>query len=500
MTPLLLVSLLAAHAADDPWADASTRDLHGYVRAVSLDVRGVVPSAEELAAIEAAGTLDDATLDAWLASAAFTDIVVARHQERFWNVLELNVMNSRRLSRRNGIYFVSSRANAMRGQRQLHCGEAEAEVDAENRPLSWTDNGDGSISEGWVWVSPYWDPDNPVQVCALDAQTQLVSDAGVDCSTPSAQSDPTCGCGPDLQWCMPVAVEDEIEAAFESDIDKRVRQMLDSDAPYSTIFSGNTLYVDGASAHFFRHLAAFRPDDYESPVDIATLPELDYADRTLTPVALPDHHAGVLTAPGWLLRHQTNRGRANRFYGGFLCSEFLPTESAPASTDIDALPTPNLQVRDGCLDCHTRLEPWAAYWGRWAQAGAVHLPADTHPIFDDDCVNCRNSCSDVCDDHYITEAGHPDETAWVGTFQPYAFLLHDDAANPGAGPLAWVERARTDGSLAGCAVRQTTDWLLHATPDDAAVGDWSDAFSADEDYRSLVRAVVTSPAYWGGVQ
>jgi len=496
----LLVLLLGA---DDPWADASTQDLHGYARAVSLDLRGVVPSTDELAAIEAAGTLDDTTLDAWLHSEEFVQVVVEKHRERFWNVLELTLLNSRRITRRSNIHFVSSRARTLRGLSQTHCGDFEADVDEHNRPLSWQDNADGSISEGYVWVAPYWDPDNPVQVCALDAQTALVSDSGTDCSTEDGHSDDGCGCGPSLQWCFDSREEDRIEAAIATDLDLRVRAMLESNAPYSTLFTGDNIYMDGASAHFYRHLVHFRTDDYDSPVPVSSIPDIDYASENFVAVPLPDYHAGVLTAPGWLLRHQTNRGRANRFYGGFLCSEFLPATGGESSLDAAELPTPDLQARTGCLDCHARLEPWSAYWGRWTQAGSRYLAEDTHPSFSIECAECEGSgarCSDTCDDHYITVAGHPDEEPFIGTFQPYAFLYDDKAEHPDLGPLAWVDKARADGSLAQCAVTQATDWLLH---EDARTHDleaWSAEFAADEDYRSLVRQVVTSTSYWGGAE
>jgi hypothetical protein len=211
----------------------------------------------------------------------------------------------------------------------------------------------------------------------------------------------------------------------------------------------------------------------------------------------------VLTAPGWLLRHQTNRGRANRFYGGFLCSEFLPASSAADSLSVADLPTPDLQVRDGCLDCHARLEPWAAYWGRWAQAGAGHLAEPSYPIYSVECAECVASgarCSNTCSDHYITEAGHTDEEPFVGTFRPYAFLVADKVENPDDGPLAWVDRARADGSLAQCAVTSTTDWLFEHDPREADIAEWADAFAVEEDYRALVRRVVTSPSYWGGAE
>ena len=48
---LLWPALLLLLGASDPWVDASTQDLHGYARAASLDLRGVVPTSHELAAI-----------------------------------------------------------------------------------------------------------------------------------------------------------------------------------------------------------------------------------------------------------------------------------------------------------------------------------------------------------------------------------------------------------------------------------------------------------------
>ena len=48
-------------------------------------------------------------------------------------------------------------------------------------------------------------------------------------------------------------------------------------------------------------------------------------------------------------------------YEGFLCSTFVP----PAGGIIDeGVSTPDLSLKRGCADCHARLEPWRAYWGR----------------------------------------------------------------------------------------------------------------------------------------
>ena len=34
------------------------------------------------------------------------------------------------------------------------------------------------LDEGWVWVTPYWDPSTPIKVSAFDARTNLVSETG----------------------------------------------------------------------------------------------------------------------------------------------------------------------------------------------------------------------------------------------------------------------------------------------------------------------------------
>ena len=67
---------------------------------------------------------------------------------------------------------------------------------------------------------------------------------------------------------------------------------------------------------FFTYLAPF-DRNLESPLPIEELPDLTYTDEQWVEIDLPEHSAGLLTSPAWLLRHQTNRGRANRIYSGF---------------------------------------------------------------------------------------------------------------------------------------------------------------------------------------
>ena len=49
-----------------------------------------------------------------------------------------------------------------------------------------------------------------------------------------------------------------------------------------------------------------------------------FGDDTWAPVDRKGLHAGVLTLPGYLLRFQTDRGRANRMRITMTCEYFVP--------------------------------------------------------------------------------------------------------------------------------------------------------------------------------
>lgn len=500
---MFLPGLALLIGAGDAWVDAASQDLHGYARSVSLDLRGVVPTAAELQAIEDAGTLEESLIDEWMGTTEFEEVVIGHHRDRFWNELEINLLNRRRLVNRDGVLTSITRSRYTRGAVQTECGVFEATVDELNRPLSWETNDDDSRSEGYVMVAPYWDPENPVEVCAYDAQLVEVSASGVDCTSEDAHFEPDCGCGPNLQWCIVTAVENEMEAAMSADLNERVRHMLGSGEGYGSLFDGDTMFVNGPSAHFFRHIGPFSPNDYQSPVPIESLPDIDPNDANFHPVALADHHDGVLTAPGWLLRHQTNRGRANRFYGAFLCSDFIPPEVGISGLAATVVPSPDLQMRDGCLGCHARLEPWSAYWGRWAEAATRYWSPEEIPAYSEECATCAISgigCSDFCEDYYVVETVHADQLPYIGWALPYAFLADDKATHPDLGPLGWVDKTVDSGQFGQCAVEKASDWLLNSNAAEADLDAWAEAFTADDDYRAMVKRIVMSPSYWGGAR
>lgn len=489
-----------AMAGGDPVIELTS---HERARAASLDLRGVVLDTDELDALEAAGGLTDEMIEAWLASDGFVDQAVRHHQAIFWNELAISLLFNRRLRTSDDIWYRQAASLYSRGERNLGCSDYEADVDAEGMPQSWIETEDGFIDEGWVWVEPYWEPGTEIKVCAYDALTAESTSLGVDCTTgDDAWREVECGCGPNLEWCLPNSIRSAIEDAMVADLDQRVRSVMESGAAYETLLSGTVGYVNGPLAHFYRHLAPF-DSELAGAVDPAIVPDVDILDETTwVPLDLGEHHAGALTAPGWLLRHQTNRGRANRFYGGFLCRDFIPPEGGIGGLETD-VPTPDLTLREGCQDCHARLEPWAAYWGRWQEAGMAWRSPELYPAFDQGCADCAiydegRGCDDHCDDYYLVSITHGDEVPYAGWLSTYAFLEPDQLDHPDRGPLGWVGDALDDSGLASCAAQNAADWLLGdaglATEEELSA--WADAFAAGgNDYRSVYRAIVTSERY-----
>ncbi len=502
----MLLFLAATAWADDPTCpDAEGLvDAHAHLRALSLDLRGVVPTPEEHAAVEA-GAVPEELIDGWLASPEFAERAVRFHRALLWN----NVTNvellatSASLSSQDGIYWQRNRADEYRGAPDTHCGDFEATLDTQGRPIP-VDQGDGTVREGWAWVEPYWDPDTPLKVCAFEAQTRAVTAIGTDCATTAAFSDPACGCGPNLSWCGLSSVHDAVVEAMSDEVDHRVRANVLEDRSWLDLLTGSSGFVNGPMVDFYQHRRGL-PSGVrftEAPLDVDALPDLEWTeDGTWVEVDLGPQHSGVLTSPAFLLRFQTGRARANRFYNAFLCQPFQPPEGGIPYVD-DAAPSLDLSTRDGCKYCHALLEPSAAYWGRWAQGGAGYLDPGEFPAYSESCFQCATGlvdCSEECTTSYLTSSLSGEQDEYLGWLNAYVFLEERHQANVEHGPELLVEQGVADGRVPRCAAEQAATWLLGrpVEPEDDA---WLDALAADfvgSDYswRSLVKAVVTSETY-----
>ena len=82
-TMLAMAFVARVHAETDP-SDLVLSPTE-QARAMSIQVRGVVPTLEELEVIQSAGGVDETLLDSWLATPEFEQQVVRHHQSLFWN-------------------------------------------------------------------------------------------------------------------------------------------------------------------------------------------------------------------------------------------------------------------------------------------------------------------------------------------------------------------------------------------------------------------------------
>ena len=378
-----------------------------------------------------------------------------------------------------------------------------------NGTLLYTVN-NGIAQEGWVEVEPYWAPGTTLKVCGFDAQDALYSIEGTPCSSRQASSENTCGCGPNLRYCRPTqnVARNRTAASFGESVDRFVRDMTVQGHSYLHLFQAEEMWVNGPIIHYLKHMVDLGGGVRmtPSPISPETLPDIPFHEAdTWVLVPLDPAHAGVLTHPAYLLRFQTNRGRADRFYTNFLCQPFQPPEEGlPVADEEDAL-NPDLQNRPGCEYCHGLLEPAASYWGRWTETGGGFLDPDAFfSAFNPDCEACATTnlpCSADCSNHYVVNASHPAEEPFLGWLKSYVFRqpAHYDHIEQGPELLVMKSIAAGHNPLARCTARKLAEDLLGrpVTPlEEEWIETLGEEFVAESfDYRTLVRSILTSDAY-----
>ncbi len=508
---LLLLSLAAAQdtcpVADDYLTGSD------WLRALSLDLRGIVPSAEEYAALDASGEIPDSLIQSWLETPEFTDQVVRHHRA----LLTPNVADIRLLSNRQrliedettGIWYRYLVAPNYRGG-PVSCGDFEATWDGDGN-LILDQDASGYTQEGWTWVSPYWDPQNPIKVCAYEAQEDKVSPWGTECDTYDGRFDPYCGCGPNLAWCDTPWLghnggnpRPPVSVSIVGDIEHRIAAVIQSDSSYLDILTGRTMYVNGPLAHFYRYQTKVPAHVRfnEVPVDPDLLPDIPFsAEDTWLPVEVGDEHAGILTSTFYLMKFQTRRGRANRFYNAFLCQPFQPPDGGISGLDSSATSL-DLSRRDGCNYCHALLEPAGAHWGRWSEYGAGYLDPQRFPASSAECAWCAatgESCSEECSAYYVVDSLSSEEDPYLGWLKGYEFLEERHVPHVEEGPKLLVANAVADGRLPLCVAEKTASWLLGRQIEaweEPWITELSQEFIADNySYRTLVKEIVTSDNY-----
>lgn len=529
LAPALMVGALAmgvgvaaaqapeqAEACEDVVEMSPTR----LLRQLSLDLLGRVPTAEEYAAV-ADLTMDDreaidALVGEMLDSPEFDTFVTRYHLDLLWpNIQGLELVNGgvayllpasfyEGLSPdyTNERMFSLLTALYARGG-LVPCADEPAEFDERGEPVmeAWPD---GTMREGYVWVEPYWAPGTEVKVCALEARTAEVGNNGLACDTLNGLGSGACGCGPELRHCMSIDAANLIQPSIRGQMMAFISQVIDEGRPYYDILTDPVEMLNGPLAHYYRYQAQMAIDPFIQGPQVLEddIPEIPFNDVEWRAIDRPEPHSGILTSMAFLLRFQTGRARANRFYNAFLCQPFQAPAGGLPSPNDECSQEPDLRKRCGCNHCHTTLEPAAAYWGRFSDAGTYYISEDEFPVYSARCANCARTgqCDFICERFYVTEAGHPDEEPFLGVLKAYQWRGVEEAANVEDGPAALVQRALDNGQIARCAVDNLFQRLYRrqmTNPERRQVlAELSEAFIAsDYDFKALVRRLVTDRAY-----
>ena len=103
----------------EPVVELNTLDM---ARSLSLQLRGVVPTIDEMQQIESIGGIDEGLLNQWLDSEAFEEQVIRHHRSLFWNSAPQNDLEIRRLIfYSNGLFYLKFTSVYNRGLTRVSC-------------------------------------------------------------------------------------------------------------------------------------------------------------------------------------------------------------------------------------------------------------------------------------------------------------------------------------------------------------------------------------------
>ncbi len=401
---IALVALVSSTASADGEQCYLHRDLsiERQLRRLSIDLRGNVPDIADYAAVAGKSELPDATIDAYLDSDELRIQMRHHHEDLLWTnpTTTLGDVGFSLTSTNFGgagstVFHVSSttKSKLYRGGDGTHpCQDKPQSAlgyDAAGLPITepiGVDTVGPFSAEGWVEVHPYWeaDPAKTIKVCAFDAQvaeTYTLPPNDPDAGTHTCDhllavgKARSCGCGPTLNYCMlSGTVQPLVLSSIREQLLRLVDDHTDGKLPYSELLTTRRAWLNGPLVHYFRYLAQrqtlSRTQNFHELSD-GPLPDIPFtATDTWVEIERKEPHAGILTLPAYLLRFQTNRGRANRYRIAFEGQYFEPPSTKDMACDKEG---DDLTRRCVCRQCHLSLEPLAAHFGQFVEAGSTSL-------------------------------------------------------------------------------------------------------------------------------
>jgi hypothetical protein len=508
------------------------------IRRLSIDLRGTVPDMADYEAAEGAAAVPDAILDGYLESDELRLQMRRYHESLLWTnpsivIGDVGFSLSTVTVGGNVLHFLTGRRNVYRGGDGTHACQNKPQdqigYEPDGRPKSELMGKDAGIdwfAEGYVEVHPYWEPDpnKTIKVCAFDAQTSesYTIPTGATAGTYTcnhvlahgqlaADKKNPCGCGPNLDYCvLNSVVQPTVIAAMREQLLRLVDLHTAFGRPYSEILTSKTAHYNGPLVHYFKYLGRqqtfTRTQNIPQPAD-GPMPDLAYLQQdTWEAIEREAPHAGILTLPAYLLRFQTNRGRANRYRIAFEGQYFQP----PSTKDTNCAEEGNdLTGRCVCRGCHVTLEPMAAHFGQFLEAGTTALRDFVQEYATQtDCSKGIGPASAAwCNRYYLPVPSKEDPD--IRPFRLKA-LEYADAEHPlvqpnfDAGPAGIAKEDIESGVFHKVAVVHLFEFLMKRPPNMDVTspdfeGDDIDAIAADfkvhDDFKQALRALVSLPAY-----
>ena len=504
---------LTAAQSPEICAPVEKLDKYRYLRQLTLDLYGRIPTVEEYERLHALEDVSEEIIDEMIGSEEFYTQLRRYHRNLLWSNLGDNDLVGQTVEETGDetfrVWLNRGKRDDYRG-REVSCLDMEhTNFDADGRALPMIEGylegdcagGEGCTMDGWIQLEPYWAPGTSIRVCAFDAQphTDATPRDNGDPRTCDqvGDDDPLCGCGPNLRHCTARGANyDTVHEALLEEPSRLFEQVIRAGEPYVNALSTPRTAMNGALAHYYRYLA----DDNDA--ELKNAPELPY-DADWQQVDRESYHSGILTTLGFLRRFASHRARVNRLYTAFFCNPFeAPSGGLPPATDECSL-NPDLSSRCGCATCHETIEPATTHWGRWEE-GDDFVYMEDISTFSNSCANCeKGSCSNYCKTFYITRElettpGSVEEE--LGKLKTLAWRTEEELAALDVGPSALVERPEYQQQIASCAVRNFSEHIFGRELSDEERTGWlnekAQSFAAGgHDFLQMVKEVVMDDRY-----
>lgn len=492
-----------------------------HLRRLTLDLWGTLPTEEVLLDLSLEHPLELQDVERILRDPRAAYFFNRYHLDRYWPVLEIaELLNPASALLLPASFYGDLGPDADRlfliltGITQrggfVPCADEPAQFDADGE-LEFEDYPDGTRREGFVWITPYWS-ETPVKVCALEARSAETGRYGTRCDQAIGLSNGECGCGSTLERCASIESAQILISSFKEQVEREGldHSGLEEGGPrYFELFTRGDEIINGPIAHYYRYIAPMVNDPIIrfSPIDDAPLSTLTFLDLTewIRAERRAPIHSGILTSFPFLLRFPTARSRANRLSSELFCEPFVASGDRLPSPEDECSLNPDLSSRCGCSDCHARLEPLAAHWGRFADRGALYLNPQDFPSFDPTCAVCdrqSRSCSEYCRTFYtyesLAERGLPIPDDSLGLLKSYQWRTREEISWIEAGPSSLMNTENAKARLSLCTTVKLFEQLMARSPEGE---DWnfirelSDRFSSHENLAELTLELLMSPLY-----